>query len=645
MTMKIDILSNNDNSAEYKAAKELKYMLAQSVPQNIDGHLYIASNLTLAGQKVRDIDIAIWGNLSNYILPNYYSNDESKYPKKDLEVQSFFVVIELKEHSIDKLYFEGSHIGVNYGGESKDVTHQNENQRYAMKTYLQKFCHLKKVYVSNFIWLNSVLDEELEELTGGFPVGALPSYFGLEDIVKLVIRQGMNPWYDKDNRKYYLSVGEDSERLNTINQMMFTKQKVHSKLTRKKLEILAKQDLPNILETRDDDTVLINLKGKAGTGKTIILLKVAYQLVSRDNDISCALLTYNHALVNDIRRLMYYFDIRDNAIEPGTLHSFFMSLMKDLSIDTSNINGYFFDQYYKKCLVELHKRVINANDEDAKKLRRKYSYILIDEAQDWHPFEKDILLKIYGPSRLIVADGGRQIVRNNEYLQWGGEEHPLDKGRRQKKSLVKFVNAIAEEKEIEWEQRGDGRLVGGRVIIRKDYDKSLHSQLTDYCKQNRCENYDMLFLVPPQMVGREDNHSYFIDLQSWTKDGISLYDGTDERLRDEYPIKVEECRMYQYDSCRGLEGWVVICMQFDEFMKYKKEYFKANYKPNPVYKASEDEQLDDYLWMWTMLPFTRAIDTLVITLKDPNSETGQFLKRIADMYKDIVSWEIEEARF
>jgi hypothetical protein len=637
--MNIDILSSDDKSSEYKAAKELEYMLAHSVSQDIDGQLYIASNLTLSGQRVRDIDIAIWGNLSNYILPNYYSNDESRYPKKDLEVQSFFVVIELKEKSIDYCSLDGTHIWIDYGGEFKDVTHQNENQRYAMKTYLQKFCHLN-VFVSNFIWLNSVTDEELEEMANGFPVGALPSYFGLEDIIEVVINQGMKPRYDNNNKKYYLSVGEDSDKLNTITQKMFTKQKVHSKLTRKKLEILAKQDLPDILETRDDDTVLINLKGKAGTGKTIILLKVAYQLISRENDISCALLTYNHALVNDIRRLMYYFDIRDNAIEPGTLHSFFMSLMKDLSIDTSRIIGYFFDQNYKRCLEELHNRVINANDDDAKKLRRKYSYILIDEAQDWHPFEKDILLKIYGPSRLFVADGGRQIVRNNEYLQWGGEEHPLDKGRRQKKSLVKFVNAIAEEKEIGWEQRGDGRLVGGRVIIRRDYDKNLHSQLTDYCKQNNCENYDMLFLVPPQMVLREDRHSYFKDLQLWTENGISLYDGTDERLRDEYPIKVEECRMYQYDSCRGLEGWVVVCMQFDEFMKYKKEYFKANYKPNPNIIASEDEQLNDFLWMWTMLPFTRAIDTLVITLENPETETGEMLKKIADANPDIVSWEI-----
>jgi hypothetical protein len=44
--------------------------------------------------------------------------------------------------------------------------------------------------------------------------------------------------------------------------------------------------------------------------------------------------------------------------------------------------------------------------------------------------------------------------------------------------------------------------------------------------------------------------------------------------------------------------------------------------------------------MWTMLPFIRAIDTLVITLENPETETGIMLKKIADANPDIVSWEI-----
>ena len=56
-----------------KAAEELKKMLVDSAKDSLSGKMYIASNLTLCGQEVRDIDIAVWGSFSNYILPNYYT--------------------------------------------------------------------------------------------------------------------------------------------------------------------------------------------------------------------------------------------------------------------------------------------------------------------------------------------------------------------------------------------------------------------------------------------------------------------------------------------------------------------------------------------------------------------------------------------
>ncbi len=214
-------------------------------------------------------------------------------------------------------------------------------------------------------------------------------------------------------------------------------------------------------------------------------------------------------------------------------------------------------------------------------------------------------------------------------------------GRRQKALLVHFVNALAQEMGITWEQKSDRNLSGGKVRILRDYDDVLHSQLTAYCKEQQCENYDMLFLAPPQMVKRENGHSYFRNIQKWKELGIAVFDGTDERKRDEYPSRAEDCRLFQYESCRGLEGWVVICLQFDNFMKYKTDNFdEKKHAEESVALESYDEKLKRYLWMWSMLPFTRAIDTLIITLKNPNSETGRLLKRLSDNNPDIVTWEI-----
>ena len=46
------------------------------------------------------------------------------------------------------------------------------------------------------------------------------------------------------------------------------------------------------------------------------------------------------------------------------------------------------------------------------------------------------------------------------------------------------------------------------------------------------------------------------------------------------------------------------------------------------------------VYLWSLMPLTRAIDTLVIVLRDANSEVGKGLKSIAESMSDFVSWEI-----
>ena len=643
MTIEIVNNPNKEDSPESLAAIDLKEMLLESMPTDVAGKLYIATNLTLCGQEVRDIDIAIWGNLSNYTLKNYYTN-APQYAKKDLVVKNFFMVLEVKELSIDSLSFEHTHIWGDYPDRRKDITEQSEKQRYSMKRYLNSFCGLD-VFVTNVIWLSSVNREELKDLAYGIPVGALPGSFNFRDIIDIAILQGQKPWYDKDSNCYIFTIGEAANNFSSIKQKLFYERRVSSKLTRRKLELLTQKNAETIVDNKVIGNDLSTLYGKAGTGKTFILLQAAYQLASKDRSTSCVLLTYNLALVSDIRRLVHYLfleNIEEDKILITTLHKFFIRMMDVYEIPTQSICGNAFDGEYKKKLIELHDYVDAMDDNDAKELKNSLGcdYVLVDEAQDWDPLERNILVKVYGAERLIVADGGQQFIRSNKHLDWGGKEIKLDVGRRQKSSLVKFVNLVAKEMGVTWAQKGDRELTGGKVRILRNYD-DIHSQLTAYCKDQQCENYDMLFLVPPQMINHDNSHSYFKELQNWKEKGIIVFDGTDQRKRDEYPTDAEECRLFQYESCRGLEGWVVVCMEFDNLMKWKKEKFDPQkHSEKTIAIESYDEKLKKYLWMWTMLPFTRAIDTLVITLADPNSETGQMLKRVADEIPDIVKWEI-----
>ena len=650
MSAKIHLVNiSTDKTEESKAANKLKELIAASIPKDTSGNIYIASNLTLCGQEVRDIDIAIWGCLNNCVLSNYYSSGE-QYTKKDLEVLDFCVAVELKGMSINDISFLVTHFYYDYGKGPKDLTSQNEKQRYSLMNYLENYCGVK-AWVTNTIWFKAVSPRELSLKTGDCLVGALPGVFSFSDLIGVIISQCQKPRFDRESDTYILSSGISENDIEQIKQNLLIDRPVPSELTRNKLELITQQVAERIVDQSTRGDSLVTYTGKAGTGKTLILLQTALQL-AENNGNRCMLLTYNHALVSDVRRLLHFLNVPDgvdsNTIQIKTLHSFFMELMNALGIQTNSISGKCFDSEYARCLKELNTYItelMDANDikvlRDDHQLAIDWDYILVDEAQDWSPQEKDILFKVYGKDRIIVADGGQQFIRSNNHLDWGGKKEQLKINRRQKSNLVTFVNAVANEMDVQWSQKGDDRLIGGKVIIKKQFTDGDYENLTSYCKQCKCDNYDLLFLVPPQMVITDDSgNTCFKNKAKWEQANCLFFDGTNNRLRGQYPVRVEECRMFQYESCRGLEGWCVVCLQFDELLNWKTESFDENRHADSTVLDSRNEKLKKYLWMWTMLPFTRAIDTLIITLKNPDSEIGQKLKRISQRLSDFVIWDL-----
>jgi hypothetical protein len=179
-------------------------------------------------------------------------------------------------------------------------------------------------------------------------------------------------------------------------------------------------------------------------------------------------------------------------------------------------------------------------------------------------------------------------------------------------------------------------LPGGEIKIYPKFIKSTYDLLKSNCDKNDCENYDILILQPPTQVAKDSNgNRYFAKAKIYTeKAHIPIFDGINNQSRTTYPTK-DQCRVYQYDSCRGLEGWCVVCADFDELIKYKLE----------TYKHKDDELgLDPEIakkrnvFLWSLMPLTRPIDTLVITLSDTNSEVGKMLKTLADTYPDFIEW-------
>ena len=70
------------------------------------------------------------------------------------------------------------------------------------------------------------------------------------------------------------------------------------------------------------------------------------------------------------------------------------------------------------------------------------------------------------------------------------------------------------------------------------------------------------------------------------------------------------------ESCRGLEGWVTVCLELDEFVKYKHDSFKDDSQNLELALDSLEQKQQKNVNQWSLIPLTRAIDTLVITIKD-----------------------------
>lgn len=650
MAVNVSIINPEINVSipECVAASDLKIILEDSFRNtSAKGNVYIAYGLTLSGQSVRDVDLILFGYLENYTLSKYYTNDVH-YPKKDLKVDSFCVAIELKEHTCDRVSKNCTHVLVNYKGHWKDATEQNEKQRYALSSYLQNEVG-GSPYVTNLLWLKSLTRDQLKSLAGNNEIGALSMNFSFKDLVRVIIAQGMCPYYDQTDKCYHINSDMDSEYVNQIIKTLFTHKMPCSSLTRSKLEKIIQQKITAQNNLNEIGEKQIEFKGRAGTGKTFRLIQTALLLANEATGNRCLLLTYNHALVSDIRRLLYFMDIPDGidtyTVQIQTLHEFFMQMMKMLGIDISKIYGAKFDAEYEKGLSELLGYVKSVMDEkdiailkSDNALAIDWDYILIDEGQDWLPEEKDILYRVYGQESIIVADGIDQFMRNSKRLVWTDKNTVVKEqkqGLRQKANLANFVNAIANEFGLRWKVTPcrDDRYAGGEVFVYPNYTTQLHNDLLKKCRNNGGDAYDMLFLIPYQMNPTEEKEYEGIkkiNIEKWKEKGISLFDGTDVRLRRQYSTNVDACRLYMYESCRGLEAWTTVCLNFDVLIENKFKEAKSIQFPESLEFESEEEKQRKYVYLWSLMPLTRPIDTLVITLKNPDSVVGKILKRIAD---------------
>jgi DNA polymerase III delta prime subunit len=637
----------DEQKREYEAACSLRDAIIKVWPTVVDDPVHdvrIIAGAKCHGQKRRDIDILLLASFGAGFTYRtflaFQGYDEQIYEPDQVQVDSLCVAIEVKDHSDQQVRFVGTTVEVLYQRKWHNASEQNEEQIYSVKRYLQNQ-GIHSPWVSSVLWLRNIPSSSLPKRPHNI-VGAHLTW----DLLLNVIGQ-MRPPRFKDGSWH---VSATTHNPNTLTQAsdIFTKVIKPTRLDRQRMERLGKEhtDLQTLENTIGKKLLLLH--GRGGTGKTMRLLQFAKYLFD-EQGARILILTYNKALVADILRLLDILeignDIDSGAIHIQTVHSFLHAILKGLDIlDQENTDFFSHYEMFKEEALNYFRTGTVSREDIEQKIQSNYEhfrwdYIFVDEGQDWPNNERDLLLSIYDYSQIVVADGVDQLVRGFQRTDWRGKltlsqirKVSLEQCLRLKTGLVRFVTTFAHALGLSLSHwKANEEIPGGRVIVvRGSYlkQRTLHDKLLKDNEQDGNKPVDMLFCVPPALVTHQEEDGTTCSeaanvFEQW---GFSVWDGASEDVRESYPTEEQQLRIVQYDSCRGLEGWIVVCLGLDEFYAYKKA------------TLSETDDLEQSIARWLLIPLTRAMDTLVIQIDDLQSPLYAALVAADHTYPGIVQW-------
>ncbi|WP_282018179.1 hypothetical protein [Salegentibacter mishustinae] len=372
---------------------------------------------------------------------------------------------------------------------------------------------------------------------------------------------------------------------------------------------------------------------------------------------------------------------------PGVLERISQALLNlDQFIDDFDITSKF---HLLETVMNLKKSLLNAEGQmDRDKLKTRFNrtlgglhagrYLFIDEAQDCHSKEKEILFNLFGSKRLIIANGGKeQLIRYDKLCRWEvykGQRvvmHSLNKRAksfRMKPAIAALANFIGEQFDmpldispLETEDHGSIILEDGGA----NKDEVVENLKELYKKGSRMGNtaYDSLLLLRPGVVEDGDHESgddtsevnvsedNVIRSQKVTnKSAWPLMPYADKRIPDfkfwdatgsvdkrELPVpRSLSVRAIYYESCRGLEAWNVMCFDIDHFYEHKRTNEKAStYLIEEILNTPEIRK-DKYAATWVLMAITRAIDSCYLSIKNRDSKISKVLLDFAQKYPNYV---------
>lgn len=631
------------DSSESEAAEGLARLARKHYPDIDASHsiiLEIFPSVQCFGQKVQDIDLLVF-------FADYRPIDCVSKSSSSSIIHSFCVSIEVKGHSPEEVAFSGANCTVMYNGQPHDVTGQSEKQKYSVKKYIEKNSNNNKSpWVSNLIWLTRVPKVCLPKIHSNLLGGDI-SWQDFIDSIGLVARTSSSGLVETfSNRNWLFNI-----------TAIFSKQLQMSKIDRKRLEAITKIKLEGRQYIEKLGQQLLIVRGLGGTGKTVQLISIAFKAYN-EKGLRVLFLTYNKALVADIRRLLALSGIKDaigaGSIAVKTIHGFMHDWLVALGIIKQNQNDFLekYERYKLEALRFLNAEAITNEDlvEAKAKASRLLSWdlVLVDESQDWPETERDFIYNLYGYKRVIIADGINQFVRGVSRIDWlqnidttERQFIRLYKSLRLKTTLCETVGHFANLLDIDnWDLEPELETYGGKFIVVEGnpFNLEFHKRIAATAKNDGNREIDILLCVPPTWVNNKGMGKESIVAKQYRDWGLKVWDGVDPDTRSTFPTDLSQYRIVQYESCRGLEGWVVVNFAFDEFYEYKVSNAEIGDEERNDLFFEENAASEDYAKKWLMIPLTRAIDTMIVHISNRESFVGKKLCELKENYPDDVQW-------
>jgi AAA domain len=653
-------VSGTTEGPEADAARELCRIVLASWPwveHDPQTVIELVAGVQCHGQSTRDLDVVLLASFSDRaryapFLSFQRRGDRQWLRPPEVQVVSLCIVVEVKDNDPADVRFEGPRLQVRYRHGTEEHWHgaseQSFKQVFAFRNYLASQ-GIESPFVCNVIWLRQIPSIHLPPR----PHNLLGANLTWDMLINVVAQ--LNPPREHEG-EWILGVWRDEQGNNlTPVVRLLTQQLIPTRLDGVRMARIARAAL--LADWLGDvGTKQVTLRGRGGTGKTILLLQLAWKLYQEQSS-RVLLLTYNKALMADLRRLLTLIGADDpsdgRSIQIQTVHAFLGSVFRGLGLlkpDEDLLERY---GALKQEVLDLV-RAGGITPADIERLMTErteafgWDYVFIDEAQDWPEDERDLLRAIYSPQRFVIADGVDQFVRSQQACDWKAglsrsetKIVPLSRCLRMKASLAKFTNYFAEELGLAgWSVEAHEEAPGGRVIVVEgDYFSSrvVHDRLLLANAADGNQPVDALVCVPPSQVLRDETvRSVAAEkLRSW---GHEVWDGVSTEVRDSYPLSVSQMRVVQYDSCRGLEGWFVVNLGLDDFFRYKEQSWRP--PAESAAGAFPDDPLaaDRFACRWLMIPLCRAVDTLVVQIGRESSRVHAALERVAARCPDFVEW-------